>query len=129
MVLHSGLSGVVSFLLLALVSAGVVSAAPVPSSNPFSGDAEAIEKGHQLYRQFCSACHGEKADGLSPRWGRYAADLRRFWRGYSEFLRIVAGGRPERGMPPWGGVLTEEEIAYVGAYLETLALPGARWTD
>jgi mono/diheme cytochrome c family protein len=103
--------------------------AEVASSNPLSGDPEAIAAGEKLYDKFCLQCHGEKADGHSPRWGKVGADLRKFWRGYTEFAYIVAAGRPQKRMPPWGGVLDADQISQIGAYLETLALPGAKWED
>src|SRR5687767_3755365 len=57
-------------------------AGPVPSSNPLSGDPEAIEAGRKLYGTWCSQCHGGKADGVS-RFGKYAADLRKVHLGYT----------------------------------------------
>jgi mono/diheme cytochrome c family protein len=104
-------------------------AAKIASSNPLSGVPEAIAAGERLYAKFCLQCHGAKGDGVSPRWGRMGADLRNFWRGYTEFVNIVAAGRPEKRMPPWGSVLDADQINQIGAYLEMLALPGAKWTD
>ena len=103
-------------------------AGPVPSSNPLTGDPEAIEAGRKLYGTWCSQCHGGKADGVS-RFGKYAADLRKFHLGYTEFARITVEGRTERRMPPWDGVLDGEQISQIGAYLETLAVKGANWED
>lgn len=103
-------------------------AGPVPSSNPLSGDADAIKAGGKLYGTWCSQCHGHLADGVS-RFGKYAADLRKFNLGYTEFTRVVLEGRTERRMPPWEGVLDGEQTAQVGAYLETLAIEGAKWED
>lgn len=100
----------------------------VPSSNPRSGKPEAIEAGRKLYFKWCTQCHGPKADGVS-RFGQYAADLRIFWRGYREFVTIVKDGRTARQMPPWKEVLGDEEIAQLGAFLETLAIEGAKWKD
>lgn len=97
-----------------------------PKANPLAGDQAAIEEGARLYFKWCVACHGKHADGVS-RFGDYAADLRRFWRGYPEFVRIVLNGVVEKQMPPWGGVLDEDEIAQIGAYLETLQMEGAVW--
>lgn len=31
--------------------------------NPFAGDLQSVEKGKELYRIFCSHCHGAKGDG------------------------------------------------------------------
>ena len=74
-------------------------AVTLPSSNPLSGDTEAIAAGRKLYGTWCSQCHGPKADGVS-RFGKYAADLRKFSLGYTEFATVVLEGRTERRMPP-----------------------------
>ena len=98
----------------------------VESSNPLSGNPEAIELGKKLYFTWCVQCHGHKANGES-RFGKYAGDLTRFWRGYPEFVVIVTNGRPKKMMPPWKEVLDEDNISKIGAYLETLAVEGANW--
>jgi mono/diheme cytochrome c family protein len=104
-------------------------AGPVPSSNPLSGDPEAIAAGRKLFNTWCAQCHGAKADGESPVFAGYAADLRKFSLGYTEFARVVVEGRVERRMPPWDGVLDGEQVSQIGAYLETLAIKGANWKD
>lgn len=101
----------------------------VPSSNPLSGDPDAIKAGHKLFNTWCAQCHGSKANGESPVFSGYAADLRKFSQGYTEFARIVVEGRTERRMPPWDGVLDGEQVSDIGAYLETLAIEGANWKD
>jgi mono/diheme cytochrome c family protein len=98
----------------------------VPSANPLSGDPEAIELGTKLYFTWCVQCHGQKANGES-RFGKYAGDLTKFWRGYKEFVVIVKKGRPDKMMPPWKDVLDDDNIAKIGAFLETLAVDGANW--
>ncbi len=98
----------------------------IPSINPLSGDADAIEIGAKLYYTWCVQCHGHKANGES-RFGKYAGDLTKFWRGYKEFVVIVKNGRVDKMMPPWRDVLDDENIAKVGAFLETLAEEGANW--
>ena len=54
-------------------------------------------------------------------------DLTEFWRGYKEFVVIVKNGRAQKQMPPWKDVLDDDNIAKIGAYLETLAVEGANW--
>ena len=98
----------------------------VESSNPLSGDPEAIEIGQKLYFTWCVQCHGRKADGES-RFGKYAGNLTKFWRGYPEFVIIVKNGRLKKRMPAWNEILDDDGIAKVGAYLETLAVEGANW--
>jgi quinohemoprotein ethanol dehydrogenase len=110
------------------IATAAEAATPIPSSNPLSGDPGAIEAGRKLYNTWCSQCHGGKADGVS-RFGKYAADLRKFSQGYTEFTIVVVEGRTERRMPPWDGVLDGEQISQIGAYLETLAIEGANWED
>src|SRR5256884_8765083 len=65
------------------------------AANPVSGNPEAIAAGRKLYSMWCIQCHGPKADGVS-RFGKYAADLREFWRGYREFVTIVKNGRDRK---------------------------------
>jgi quinohemoprotein ethanol dehydrogenase len=113
----------------ALGMADEAAAGPVPSSNPLSGDPAAIEAGRKLFNTWCAQCHGSKADGESPVFTGYAADLRKFNLGYTEFARIVVEGRTEKRMPPWDGVLDGEQVSQIGAYLETLAINGANWKD
>ena len=98
----------------------------VPSSNPLSGDPEAIELGKRLYFTWCVQCHGHKANGES-RFGKYAGDLTHFWRGYKEFIVIVKNGRTDKMMPPWKDVLDDDNISKLGAFLEMLAEEGANW--
>lgn len=94
----------------------------VESSNPLSGNCEAIVRGGCRYFKWCVACHGPKADGVS-RFEKYAADLTKHWRGYGGFIEIVLNGTEGNlgRMPPWKGVLNIEQINQIGAYLETLA--------
>jgi len=101
-------------------------AVKVPSSNPLSGDPEAIDLGKRLYFTWCVQCHGPKANGES-RFGKYAGNLTVFWRGYKEFVVIVKNGRTSKQMPPWKDVLDDDNIAKIGAYLETRAVEGANW--
>ncbi len=98
-----------------------------PAANPLAGDPDAIKLGGRLYFKWCAQCHGKNADGVSERFGKYAKDLRKFRLGYAQFVVVVLNGRLKKRMPRWGGVLDEDEIAQIGAFLETLAIEGARW--
>ena len=135
---------IVRGILLAAVVAGVVAtggrdpttahSAPadttVPETNPLSGNEAAIREGRSWFRAVCGPCHGARADGAGDRGA--AADLRVFNKGFGKFVEIVKNGRdvPNRmaKMPPWGGVLSDEQIYQIGAYLETLAQQGANWS-
>ena len=94
----------------------------LPTSNPLSGNPESIALGKQLFGTWCAQCHGTDATG-----GKYGANLTIFSLGYKEFLVTAKNGRVQKQMPPWKDVLDDEALNKIGAYLETLAHPGANW--
>lgn len=106
-------------------------AAEIPAANPLAGDQAAIREGQSWYRAVCSVCHGGRADGAGERG--QGADLTKFSKGFKQFVETVKKGRQVPGraliMPPWGGVLTDQQIYQIGAYLETLASAEANWKD
>ena len=125
-----------SAAVLSLCLGATARAGEVPEVNPFSGDEAAIKRGKSDYRSICSVCHGGKADGAGERASsaRTPADLRKFYKGFRRFVETVtngvqAPGRELKDMPAWGGVLDEDTIYRIGAYLETLALEGANWKE
>lgn len=112
-----------AFKVPAADASGELESAQTPSSsNPLSGDPESIELGKQLFVTWCAQCHGTDARG-----GKYGANLQIFPRGYREFLATAKNGRPGKQMPPWKDTLDDEALNKIGAYLETLAQPGANW--
>jgi len=127
------------FVILAALTAGLLAvsgnAAPAgddgPAANPLSGNEKAIKEGRSWFRGVCAVCHGGRADGQGERGN--GADLRKFNKGFQEFVLIVKTGRQIQGrtqnMPAWGAVLKEEQIYQIGAYLETLAIEGAEWKE
>ena len=106
--------------------------AAIPGSNPLSGNAKAIKEGRDWYQNVCNICHGSKANGETARGGK-AADLRVFDRGFRAYVETVKKGRNTTGlafsMPAWDGVLDDQTIYQIGAYLETLAMDGANWKE
>jgi mono/diheme cytochrome c family protein len=123
----------------ALIAAGTVApggasiagAAETPVANPLSGNEAAIREGRSWYLAVCGPCHGGRADGSGERG--QGANLRVFKGGFRKFVDTVKNGRDVPGrtmkMPPWGGVLKDDQIYQIGAYLETLAEPGASWAE
>ncbi|MEQ1776835.1 MAG: cytochrome c [Burkholderiales bacterium] len=70
-----------------------------------------INKGSATYSQNCSPCHGPRM--LDPQG---AFDLRIFPRDQKErFITSVAKGKNQ--MPPWGGLLSADEIEALWAYV------------
>ena len=106
----------------------VVLAANVESSNPLSGDPDAISAGKTAYNANCALSHGMRANGRGHGPGN-TSDLTKYKKGYSWYMKRVNDGSVDKGMPGWGGILKEEEITWIGAYLETLATKRAKWID
>jgi cytochrome c55X len=95
------------------VSAAAQQASQTASHDP--ADARQVEHGKQLYAERCSHCHGFNMVSA----GNVTFDLRTFPRDQRErFFESVTNGK-DRLMPPWGDVLTQEDIADIWAYVQT----------
>ncbi len=73
-----------------------------------------------MFNSRCSHCHGQ--NGASPQQER---DLRKLSKRYEDKWKDVAhttitNGRPELGMPNWGGTLSDGEIRNIIKFLETI---------
>lgn len=112
------------------LTAGVVAASMIPAwsyaedsnvtRNPLEGRTDVLDEGRSLFNQYCSHCHGPNAiQGERPR------DLRRLKIRYADkapevFNNTLATGRPEKGMPVWKGVLSEDVIWRIYTYLDSV---------
>jgi len=89
--------------------------------NPYEGDQKAIALGKYAYSENCARCHG--LDGIS---GGIAPDLRALEDGLEGdqwFMERIRGGAVRNGnvyMPPFEGVLNQEAMWAIRAYLITL---------
>ena len=92
------------------------------SENPYKGDEKAIALGKYAYSENCARCHG--LDGIS---GGIAPDLRFLDDGIEGdewYMERARGGAVRNGnvyMPPFEGVLNQEAMWAIRAYLITLA--------
>lgn len=103
------------------------------ADNPYSGNKEAIKVGTSAYAQNCARCHG--IDAIS---GGIAPDLRKLDRdcmslaedrkkacvkeNQEYFATTVRKGRVRNGavyMPPFEGILQQEAVWAIKAYVET----------
>ena len=93
-------------------------AAEPGSARAAAGDqseAELAAKGKAAYAQHCSHCHGFNM--VNP--GTISFDLRRFPHDdQARFVHSVTEGKNGR-MPPWGDLLSREEIDQIWAYVKT----------
>ena len=93
----------------------VALAATVRAADEQSGDAQAqIDHGKATYAERCSHCHGP---GMMNS-GTITPDLRGFPDDRPRFVTTVKNGKNNR-MPPWGDVLSEDEIRDLWAYISS----------
>ncbi len=92
------------------------------TANPFRGHEDAVRIGDSAYNQNCARCHG--LGGVS---GGIAPDLRKLLPGddfEDEFyIQKVRNGVTRNGavyMPPFEGILTQEAMWSIRAWLETV---------
>ncbi|WP_269540295.1 PQQ-dependent sugar dehydrogenase [Cerasicoccus fimbriatus] len=81
-----------------------------------TGLCEAKQKVDELYAQHCQICHGEKLEG-----GLGKSLIDGVWRGdgsAASLTEIIRNGQPELGMPPFGEVLSKEEIRGLVIYIQ-----------
>ncbi|MBK7900983.1 MAG: c-type cytochrome [Azonexus sp.] len=104
------------------------------NENPYRDDAAAIEVGRQAFVQACQRCHGPDALGKGPgpnlrRLSAYCkrivdASLQRECFGDNDayFVKSVLKGKTRVGvvhMPPWEGVLSQEVLWALKAYIDS----------
>jgi len=88
--------------------------------NPYRGDGAAVLVGSSAYNQNCARCHG--LEGVT---GGIAPDLRKLEIDRDTdiyYLNSVLRGKVRNGavyMPPYEGILNQEAIWAIKAYLET----------
>jgi polar amino acid transport system substrate-binding protein len=98
----------------------VLAQASVPAAKAPASNEAAVLRGHELFNASCAHCHGP--DAASP---EKRTDLRRLHKRYGDkvdevFSTTVHSGRPEKGMPPWKGVLSEGDIASIKTYIDSV---------
>lgn len=128
---------VMSALVLAACGGGggqatVERKAPPPEyagkTNPYAGDAAAIAEGKELYNVNCATCHGETGAGdgpagasLDPKPANLITAAKEASEDY-EFWIVSEGGAAagrSASMAAYKGVLTEDEIWKILAYIDT----------
>jgi mono/diheme cytochrome c family protein len=102
-------------LVVAILAAPVARADEAERTNPMLGDEQAIHEGGRLFRKRCTGCHWNPLRG--PR-------IFQTKRPYEKFLEIVTNGKKsQRTMPPFGSILSSEDISQIHAYLMSRKRP------
>jgi quinohemoprotein ethanol dehydrogenase len=75
--------------------------------------ADRVAAGATVFAQYCAACHGQNANGTGPKDLRFLKPD-----SHKDFNDIVLGGKfRDRGMVPFNGVLTAEQVESVHSYV------------
>ena len=87
---------------------------------PGNSEHDMVLAGQRIFNGTCSHCHGPDAVVAARR-----LDLRQLRHRYGDttatvFEETVAKGRPAKGMPSWGKVLTDDKFQELYAYLNTV---------
>lgn len=100
-------------------------AAPPPSNDQSSDllaaykDPAKLKHGSEVFAGKCIACHGDKAQGvIGPNltddyWIHGKGTLK-------DIAAVVTSGVPDKGMPPWGPILTADELRDVVAFVHSM---------
>lgn len=115
--------------MFAAVAAVMIAQATMPAAaqQPSSGGdpastaspvASQIDLGKTTYAQKCSHCHGPNMVNS----GTITPDLRAFPDDRTRFVTTVKQGKNGR-MPPWGDILSDDDIADVWAYISSRRKP------
>jgi mono/diheme cytochrome c family protein len=103
----------------ASIAAALVTAAYPLAAQPDAGpDPVQIDQGKATYAEKCSHCHGP---GLANS-GTITPDLRRFPDDKERFFVTVKSGKNNK-MPPWGDLLSDDQIACLWAYVSSQRKP------
>ena len=105
----------------AIVSAGGQAPPAATLTNPLAGDRASVAQGEGIFAAMnCDGCHGIGATGwvgpslVDGRW--------RYGGGDGALFHSIYYGRP-RGMPAYGGVLSEQAIWTIVTYLRAQPVP------
>jgi len=85
----------------------------------FVGNADAVKAGSETFAANCMMCHGEHGQGLigpnltDEYWLHGGNDI--------DLFHTITNGVPEKGMAPWGNVLTQEKRLQLVAFIRSLA--------
>lgn len=97
-------------------------AAPGPSEDELNAafaDTGKRAQGKQIYAEKCAACHGAEGQGMI---GPNLTD--KFWihgnGSLASLMQVVSDGVADKGMPPWGPLLSREQLVATAAHLKGL---------
>ena len=102
----------------AAITANAQTAPAATSEQHANADQAQIDQGKGVFAHNCSHCHGPNMVNA----GTVAPDLRKFPDDKARFLTTVKLGKNGR-MPPWGDLLSDDQIADLWAYISSRRSP------
>lgn len=102
----------------AAITANAQTAPAAAPEQQASADQAQIDEGKGIFAHNCSHCHGPNMVNS----GTVAPDLRRFPDDKTRFFSTVKLGKNGR-MPPWGDLLSDDQIADLWAYMSSRRNP------
>jgi len=107
--------GLAAAALAAALEFALSTAAARAAEKAAALDPAQVERGRRIYAERCSHCHGLNMVTA----GNATYDLREFPQDQAErFFESVTNGKNNR-MPPWGDVLSQDEIGDIWAYVRS----------
>ena len=98
-------------------------------------DAATIQRGQSVYLQQCLACHGVTGKGDGPQAASMSVapanltDPIHLLHGDAWLEQAVKNGFPASGMPAFGEILNDQQVADVVAYIKSLSIGNAASID
>jgi mono/diheme cytochrome c family protein len=106
------------FTAVAMTASVLTATHPATAQQDAGGDQAQIDQGKATYAEKCSHCHGPNMVNA----GTITPDLRRFPEDKQRFLTTVKLGKNGK-MPPWGDLLSDDQIASLWAYISSQRKP------
>lgn len=109
--------------------AGYLASIPVrkaPPAEPRRADAEVMVAGRKVYEQHCAACHGDRGQGASRMYPALAGNRAVTLALHINVVQVIrqggfmpttAGNPQPFGMPPFGQLLNNDEMAAVATFI------------
>jgi mono/diheme cytochrome c family protein len=117
-VIKGRFSWTAAYFAAVAMTASMLAAHPAAAQQNAGGDQAQIDQGKATYAERCSHCHGPNMVNA----GTITPDLRRFPDDKQRFLTTVKLGKNGK-MPPWGDLLSDDEIARLWAYISSQRKP------
>lgn len=81
-------------------------------------DAAKVKAGRELFQARCVSCHGNAGQGLigpnlTDEYWLHGGKL-------TDISKTITNGVLDKGMPPWGPVMSAEQIHFVVAYIRSI---------